>query len=110
MARYARDADGVFPADFQTLIANSGLDEFDFWCPGGDPESEDPYDCYRYVAGQTTADDPNNVLIYERPGCHEGAGGSVLFLDGRVEFVEPYGRVKDLVRETQGRLATPPDE
>ena len=107
MKDYAQAHNGAFPPDFETLIDDGSLTDLEFWCPNSDPDSTDPYECYQYIDGQTTADDPDNVLVYERPECHAGEGGSVLFLDGRAEFVEPYQRVEELVRETDERLAAP---
>ncbi|HUU82040.1 MAG TPA: DUF4190 domain-containing protein [Phycisphaerae bacterium] len=110
MSDYAEAHNGAFPPDFETLIDNGALGEADFWCPNSDPESTDIYECYQYIDGQTTADDAGNVLVYEKPECHAGEGGSVLFLDGRAGFVEPYERVEELIRETRGRLAGPSDD
>ncbi|MHC4063356.1 MAG: DUF4190 domain-containing protein [Planctomycetota bacterium] len=107
MVVYADANDGAFPPDFETLIRDGSLSEIDFWCPKSDPSSDDPYECYQYVAGQTTRDDPDNVLIYEKPECHDGEGGSVLFVDGRVEFIEPYSQVEDLLRQTREAQSAP---
>lgn len=42
---------------------------------------------YIYVPGNTTSSPGSRVLVYERGGLTEG-GRNVLFVDGRVEFVE----------------------
>lgn len=110
MRDYAQANNGAFPPDFETLIQDGSLDEMDFWCPNSDPDSTDLYECYQYVSGQTTADNADNVLVYEKPECHKGEGGTVLFLDGRVEFVEPYAHVEDLVSQTRRRITAGPDD
>ena len=107
MLRYAVANDSAYPPDFETAIQSGDVSIDDFFCAGGDWVSEDPYECYQYIEGQTTDDDPDNVLIYEKPKCHEG-GSSVLFLDGRIEFIEPYARVEELVADTWARLADKP--
>jgi len=61
--------------------------------------------CYVYITGQTANDDPTNVLVYEKAGCHQNEGGNVLYMDAHVEFVKPYSKVEQLVKETKVRLA-----
>ncbi|MCZ6817056.1 MAG: hypothetical protein O7F76_10250, partial [Planctomycetota bacterium] len=62
------------------------------------------YACYGYIRGQTVSSDPANVLVYERSDSHDGDGSNVLFVDGEVRFVEPNGRVRELVKQTRERL------
>jgi prepilin-type processing-associated H-X9-DG protein len=62
---------------------------------------------YVYIAGQTTDDDPENVLMYEPLGNHEGPGGNVLFADTHAEFLKEPGYTNAIAR-TRARLATRP--
>lgn len=107
LLQHAMANDSAYPPDFETLIAAGQVSEDAFLCLGGRLTSLDLTECYQYIDGQTTDDHPDNVLIYERESCHEG-GSSVLFLDGRVEFIEPYSRVKELVAQTRARLEEEP--
>ena len=48
--------------------------------PDAEVEGAEAYD---YIAGLRSGDDPNFVVLYDRPGLHS-RGGHVLFADGRV--------------------------
>ncbi len=102
MRAYAGDWDGAFPPDFETLISTGDATEDNFLCLGSFPVS-DLYACYLYVADQTSDADPKRVLIYEKPECHGGEGGNVLYVDGKVEFVSAE-RMADLVEKTESAL------
>ncbi len=105
MNLYAERNDGAFPPDFQALIESVPLRHKLFHCPSLGAKVGDLDACYVLIAGQRTSDEPTNVLVYERSDCHGRAGGNVLFVDGHVEFVEPYSRVEELVEQTRQRLA-----
>jgi hypothetical protein len=61
--------------------------------------------CYVYIPGQAENGIPANVLMYEKKGCHQGEGGNVLFADYHTDWITPYSKVEQLVRETAARLA-----
>lgn len=103
---YAEDGDAMYPPDFQTVIDNNYLTETAFVCPSFGNVRGDLNACYGYIAGQSVHDDPatGNVLLFEKPGGHDDLGGNVAFVD-HVEFVRPYSRVEELVKETRERVA-----
>lgn len=109
MRAYADAHDGKFPPDLKTLIESSKLKREDFRCPASTATladlEKDLEACYVYVKGQTLKDDPNNVLLYERPGNHGLMGANVLCVNGVVEPVQPYSEVLKLVAETEKRIA-----
>ncbi len=104
MHAYAVAHDGKFPGGFAKLARASKLERGLFSCPGAGRKRAGWYACYGYVRGQSVSSNPENVLVYERSDSHYGDGGNVLFVDGEVQFVEPYGKVKELVRQTRKRL------
>lgn len=99
---YANDNDDRFPPDLDTVVQGGFVTEIqlraptdDAWQPGG---------CsYVYVAGQSMASDPRNVLAYERPDVNDGEGANVLFVDGHVEFMR-VDSINQVIRETYERL------
>lgn len=56
---------------------------------------------YIYISSQRNNADPRNVVAYEPPSYHEGAGGNVAFLDGSVKWCRDPQAV---VAETEGRI------
>lgn len=103
---YAQDYDDFrFAPDFEALIKANNTTPKQFICPSSDAEVGDLHACYEYIPGQTANDEPTNVLIYEKKGCHQNEGGNVLFQDAHVEFVKPYEKIERLVKETKDRLA-----
>ncbi len=102
---HAQDDSDRFPPDFKTLIKENNTTPKQFVCPSSDAQLGDLDACYAYIPGQTTYDDPTNVLVYEKPGCHQNEGGNVLFQDSHVEFIKPYEKIERLVKETKERLA-----
>ena len=105
MRIYANDWSQGFPPDFDVLVSSGEVTTKQFCCPSSGAIPGDVHACYVYIEGQTTLDDPRNVLVYEKPENHAGEGGNVLFLDGSVEFIRPYSRVEELVAETKRRIA-----
>lgn len=101
---HAQD-DEFFPENFQILIDEKYTSPKMFVCPSSTCEVGDLECCYVYIPGQNTTDHPQNVLLYEKKDAHLGEGGNVLFQDSHVEFVTPYSRVEELVKETKARLA-----
>ncbi|MHC4610530.1 MAG: H-X9-DG-CTERM domain-containing protein [Planctomycetota bacterium] len=104
MLSYADDWGNEFPPTFETLVETGEVAEKTFLCPSSDATLGDLHSCYEYIAGQTTGCAARNVLVYETAERHEGGGG-VFFLDGSVEFLEPYSDVEELVAETNQRIA-----
>lgn len=105
-AMYIHAQDGErFPPDFETLIKENNATPRQFVCPSSDATEGDLNACYIYVTGQTISDAPDNVLVYEKPGCHQNEGGNVLFQDSHVEFVKPYSRIEELLEKTKERIA-----
>lgn len=101
---YANDNRDRFPPDFKTLLDENSVTEKQFVCPSSDEAPGDLNACYEYIPGQTSNSHFQNVVMYEKQGCHQNEGGNVLFLDGHVEFVKPYSRVEELVKQTRERL------
>lgn len=103
---HAQSHDDRFPDDVKTLIDELNAIQKQFHCPSSGADPEDIRACYEYIPGQSTLDDPTNVLMYEKEGAHQNEGANVLFVDAHVEFIKPYGKVKRLVQETKQRLKT----
>jgi len=108
MKVYANNNNEAYPPDLKTLLKSGTVTERMFVCPsstvdvadiGGDLEA-----CYTYIKGQGEWNDPSNVLVYEKADHHGGEGGNVLFGNGTVEFIKPYSRIEELVRETKERM------
>ncbi len=95
---------GAFPLDFQTLIDSGLAKKRLFHCPASDARVGDLSACYVYIPVEGTSKDPGNVLVYERPECHDAKGGHVLFVNGRVEFLQPYSQVVELVGQTRQQV------
>ncbi len=58
-----------------------------------------------YIPGQTTSDEPGNILVYENPEfCSDGV--NVLFVDSHVEFVKKEDFIREL-KATYERLKRP---
>lgn len=106
---YANDNDEQHPPDLATLIRAGAITTNQLQCPSANATladvQKDSEFCYIYIKGQNESDDPNNVLLYDRPGNHGKQGASVMFHDGHAEFVTPYSRVDELVAETKKRMA-----
>lgn len=98
-AIYANDHNNVFPPNLETLIKESLITRDTLNCPNDIPGAIS----YVYVAGQKLTGNDRNVLAYERPGLHGDEGANVLFIDGHVEFMHPFG-FESALRETLVRL------
>lgn len=103
MQLYAREHEGLYPPDPRSILADRNIPPQMLRCPTHREDSS--HECYTYIAGQWLAADPGSVLLYGKPGCLSVDGAPVLFLDGHVEWLQPYSRVLDLVEQTQQGLA-----
>ena len=88
---YAQDNNGVFPDKLSLLYPEYISSLRIFVCPSTDDKisSLDEIDenmSYVYIGGLTEDNDPDTVLVYEKPGNHGKAGYNELFLDGRVKW------------------------
>jgi hypothetical protein len=105
MQQYAAQY-GEFPSSFDPL-RKAGLSAVTFLCPSSTLEPEDleadPHQCYPCVPVQGRKLTPKDVLVYEFDN-HAGEGGNVLFGDFQVEWIEPYPKVLERVRQTAQRL------
>jgi len=97
LLNYAAENDGAFPADPASVLANAGVSPKSLECPSTDMLSN-----YRYVPGWSTNDRPDRPIIYEPIENHGGEGGSVLFIDGHVEFV-PQSRWSQVVKPYESK-------
>ena len=100
MVSYANVSGGAYPPSPQVLVGSGLLPPSAFICPSsndvaaaGTPAqaaailSAGSADSYVYLADGATSRDPaSTVLVAEVPANHGGAGGNVLFNDGRVAF------------------------
>lgn len=100
---HAQD-DGKFPPDFKTMLDEQNITRKQLICPSTTHMPSDPLDsCYVIVPGQSTYDNPSNVLVYERPENHDGEGVNVLFQDGHVQFLK-MREFRRRLDETKKRL------
>ena len=107
-SRYV-NAHGAFPPDLTTLVSTGFCAEGVLSCPSAPDQRDERNGTYIYIAGQTPSSNNAFVLVCDKPENHTGrtqdeeskrCGGHVLYQDGRVEFVSPYARVRELVAET----------
>lgn len=107
MGIYANRYQGQFPPSVDTLLYLNLVQKGAFACPSTDTTVDDLQKdlqcCYVYVGGQDGRLAPQNVLMYELDN-HAGQGGSVLFVDLDVKWIEPYSKVLELVEQTRRRL------
>jgi len=83
LGNYAAKHAGEFPRELGGLVESGVLSEAKpLRGPDSDMEGAEAYD---YIAGLRSGDDPNFVVVYDRPGLH-ARGGHVLFVDGRVSW------------------------
>ncbi len=91
MLNYAHGHGGKFPPSFQACIDDNENVRSQFVCPMmADRPMTDLESCYVLVKGQSTYDDPKNILVYERPANHSQEGiVHVVFVDGMVVPMTP---------------------
>jgi hypothetical protein len=83
---YTNDHNDTFPMDLETLVKDGKLSANALESKRKPKGFGGP--SYVYIAGQTVAMNPGNILAYENPEfCLDGT--NVLFLDMHVEFVKP---------------------
>ncbi len=95
---YANDYD-VWPDNLQVLVDQGDLTTRTLQCPSAAGSGP----AYIYLPQAEESMDPRDVVAYEPPENHGEEGCNVLFGDGHVEFIKPYEKVEQLVRETQER-------
>ena len=117
---YAIDYDGYFPPELTALYPDYIENPRIFWCPSD--KNGPPLDItnngidalnsalisYQYNPGHKEGDSTNTPILWDN-GCetlqdnHGGDGGSVLYLDGRVDWLTK-GRWKN---STHGKASCP---
>jgi hypothetical protein len=94
------DPEGKFPPNLEILIEKEYCAASQFESPLKPKGFEGP--SYIYIAGQTAAMDPGNILLYENPAyCYEGV--NVVYLDTHVQWMRQAEFMKAL-KETYERL------
>jgi len=94
---YANDNDDRFPPSLEALVEHGTISEQQLVSP----RQPTGVTSYVYIAGQTAADSPRNVLVYERFQGREGT--NLLYCDGHVAWEKPEAARK-AIRETYRRL------
>jgi hypothetical protein len=79
---YAGDYDGIFPPELAPLHPNYFASNLGYECPSRRGKVG-----YIYVAGLRTADPLSCVLAFDRPGNHGKAGGNVMFIGARAQWM-----------------------
>ncbi len=103
---YRMDHEEACPADLKALTTGGYLRDMRICvCPAsgsvpGDAKTVDEWSDYVLVPADADAP-PGTVLAFERPGCHRGRGGNVLYVDGRVEWLQ----ADEFEEATQGRAS-----
>jgi prepilin-type processing-associated H-X9-DG protein len=97
---YANDHNDKLPPDLETLVKGGQLTAKTLESRNKPKDFEGP--SFIYIAGQTPASSPANIVAYENPEF-SSEGVAVLYLDGHVAFVKPEEFRKDLA-ETYKRL------
>lgn len=108
MLIYANSHGGRFPTSFQACIDDALNTPHQFVCPRmADRPMADLEGCYVLVPGQSTYDDPRNVLVYERTENHRDEGiVHVVFVDAHVEAITP-AQLTQKLKETAKRRGLP---
>jgi hypothetical protein len=98
---YANDDEqGRFPSNLQKLVEHDYLSAKQLESPLKPKGFDGP--SYRYVAGQSSAMNPGNIVAYENPAfCSDKI--NVLFIDCRVKAMKPAEFLREL-EETHKRL------
>jgi prepilin-type processing-associated H-X9-DG protein len=95
---YANENNGYPPPRLSLLVTTQDLEVDRFCCPSSNQSpgsvaadaDDDDHLSYVYVlTGRHPLNAPggSHVLLYEKPGAHDGDGMNVLFADGRAEFL-----------------------
>jgi hypothetical protein len=103
---YAQDHNGKLPPDLQTLVKEMGLAPHCLESKLKPKDFDGP--SYIYIAGQTLAMNPENIIVYENPE-YSVDGVNVLFLDGQAMFIKREG-FPILLKATCERLGRPMPE
>jgi hypothetical protein len=94
------DPEGRFPPNLEILIEMDYCSAKQLESPSKPKGFEGP--SYIYIAGQTAATYPGNILVYENPAyCYEGV--NVVYLDTHVQWLRQAEFMKAL-KETYERL------
>lgn len=98
------DANGALPASFEAIADDADFKADRFVCPASGFKPGNLNACYAYIPGQRRTGPEFNVLVYEKQSNHPEGMANVLFANGRVRKIAPYGEVMRLVSETRERL------
>jgi len=90
---YANDYDDKLPPNLEELIEKAELSPKSLESKSKPKDFDGP--SFIYIAGQTTSDDPANVVAYENP-AFLSEGTNVLFMDGHVEWMKPEAFLSEL--------------
>ncbi len=100
MLIYANDYYDEFPPNLEELIEKCDLHPKYFESERKPANFKGP--SFIYITGQTTSDEPGNILVYENPEfCSDGV--NVLFIDSHVEFMTKE-KFKASLKTTYDRL------
>ena len=99
------DNRGRLPATLEEVMGQRGLSAEQFCCPSARVARGGVHVSYEYIPGQGMSDNPQNVLMYDKPANHRGEGMNILFLDGHVQFVKPLAKAEQLIAQTKERIA-----
>jgi prepilin-type processing-associated H-X9-DG protein len=102
MLLYANENKQKYPDDLGTLVKTQDISVDAFVCPTADNSIPaeilngtldqkaawvNEHADYVYLGkGQTTSSPADRIMVYEKPGAHEGDGMNILYGDGHVEF------------------------
>jgi prepilin-type processing-associated H-X9-DG protein len=90
---YAFDHDDNFPPNLEVLITECDLSPKSLESPIKPNRFTGPV--YIYIAGQSGAANPQNVLAYENP-AYQSEGTNVLFVDGHSEYIRGTGVIEHI--------------
>lgn len=97
---YAADHDDKLPPNLEDLLDKAELTPKSLESKSKPKDFDGP--SFIYIAGQTTSDDPGNIVAYENP-AFLSEGTNVLYLDSHVEYVKPDEFLREL-KATYERL------
>ncbi len=97
---YANDHDDRYPPSLDVLVQEGYLDAKVVTSKMRRKDAKGPD--YLYISGQTTADNPSNILAYDNPeGLKSEEGVNVLYGDSHVQYVKMDEFKKQLDETTQ---------